>query len=689
LRHPIAHYLAPSAAIALICALAGATRAQTPEPPADPAEQAAGVLSYSPADFAQFQPASALDMINRIPGFSFSAGDNVRGFQGAVGNVLIDGQRPSSKSVTLDSLLQRIQPDQVVRIDLIRGGAPGIDMQGLPVVANVIRKPTGGLTGAVEFGAKNYPDFGTTPLGKLQLTRKAGPLTLDGSLNLEMGQGDLEAGVGRQYRRNGAGDVASYGDAVVDLQNRLYQASGSAELRLAKDLFHLNLGLERESQPRRETAAMQTPAGARFTDLLVQSQRNDKAEVGGDYERQLGSGVTAQLIGLYTYKVNDLASALTARTTDTLSTRRGEARESILRASVQGFTWRAIGFALGAEGAFNTLDSTSSLVSNGRPVALPSANLRVEEKRAEGFVTLSNRPTRTTSLELGLRVETSTISQSGDADRSRSFTFPKPRLIATWSIDKDTQLRFRAERVVGQLNFQDFAASGDLAQGVAAGNADLQPERAWLFEGVIERRFWDQGAVVFSYTRREMQQVNDRVPIFTAAGVFDAPGNIPSGTRDEYRLNLVLPLDKLGLKRLQVRGQALYRTSKVVDPVTGRTRPIAGMQNWVDTQVSFIYDVPKWRSTFTILHNPLGYHQETYRLTERRIDRRPYGLHLIWSWRVRSDWLLRAQIDNPTAKLIVRDRSTYAPTRAGSLVERDIRRVWLDPIYSLRLRKSF
>ncbi len=63
-----------------------------------------------------------------------------RGFEGAVGNILINGARPASKNDAGSSVLSRTLVAQVERIELIRGGAPGIDMQGYSVVVNVITK---------------------------------------------------------------------------------------------------------------------------------------------------------------------------------------------------------------------------------------------------------------------------------------------------------------------------------------------------------------------------------------------------------------------------------------------------------------------------------------------------------------------------------------------------------------------
>ncbi|MDP1777562.1 MAG: TonB-dependent receptor, partial [Brevundimonas sp.] len=78
---------------------AGAAAAQTPPPPA-PAPQAEasqqGVLVFTPDFFAAQRPNTALDMVSRVPGFSVQDGDGSRGFEGAVGNILVNGSRPAS-----------------------------------------------------------------------------------------------------------------------------------------------------------------------------------------------------------------------------------------------------------------------------------------------------------------------------------------------------------------------------------------------------------------------------------------------------------------------------------------------------------------------------------------------------------------------------------------------------------------
>jgi len=86
-------------ALALICLFAGA----------NPGIAQERVDSYKADYFAANQPATAYDMVALLPGFRLQLGDaNLRGFSGTVGNVLIDGQLPTSKEDTIDILLRRI-----------------------------------------------------------------------------------------------------------------------------------------------------------------------------------------------------------------------------------------------------------------------------------------------------------------------------------------------------------------------------------------------------------------------------------------------------------------------------------------------------------------------------------------------------------------------------------------------------
>ena len=65
------------------------------------------IVSYPASFFERYQPSTALEIVNQVPGFILNDGDSERGFGGSVGNVLINDRRPSAKQ---DPPLPNIEP---------------------------------------------------------------------------------------------------------------------------------------------------------------------------------------------------------------------------------------------------------------------------------------------------------------------------------------------------------------------------------------------------------------------------------------------------------------------------------------------------------------------------------------------------------------------------------------------------
>src|SRR5438105_4785656 len=70
------------------------------------AQEKGGISTYPAAFFSDSRPATAYDMIGRVPGFAFDNGlsTSVRGFAGSAGNVLVNGSRPTAKTDDLNSI---------------------------------------------------------------------------------------------------------------------------------------------------------------------------------------------------------------------------------------------------------------------------------------------------------------------------------------------------------------------------------------------------------------------------------------------------------------------------------------------------------------------------------------------------------------------------------------------------------
>ncbi len=646
-----------------------------------------GVIAYTPSFFAEFRPSTAQDMINRIPGFSYNKGDEVRGFGGAAGNVLIDGERPSSKAVTLDDALRRILPHQVERIDLIRGGAPGIDMQGQAVVANVIRKSGADTSITLETALKLYNDHPMGAWPRIDVATRIGELRLNGSMNARMEKFQNESGNGNFIRRNGRGEVIARGPFHADIEHRAYGFNGAAEYRNLR----LNVGGDRQEYPRTEYANLISNLGVRTTEKTVNDQVLDKAEIGGDYQQQLGFGLTGRLIGVYTYRASDLVSLQTGSGPVRRSTKKTDGGESIIRGTVRGL-YQGLTVESGGEFAVNVLDVNSTLTTGGVAVVLPSANVRVEEKRAEGFLSTSVKPVARLSLEAAVRVETSTITQSGDVSKQKTLTFPKPRAALGYELSPSSQLRLRLERTVGQLNFEDFAASGDLSAGVLnVGNSNLEPERAWVSEVALEKRFWGKGAVVLTYTHSAVESVVDVIPIFSGASVFDAPGNLGDGVKDELNLNMTFPFDNLGWKGLDLRVNYTWRRTRVTDPTTGVERPFSSLNPW-DGQFTLTQDLPRIKSTFVLTTMQLGYKSRQYRSNETRFDySTPNYVNVQFNWRPDPTFQFTIQLfENVFSRERRRERVIYSGPRSNNIIaSSEERSAEMEPFIMMRVRKTY
>ena len=124
-----------SGAAGLAALLAGHAVAQ--EAAAPPQATTGELQVFEPAYFVQYAPNTAQDMVSQVPGFSIQEGDAVRGFGGSAGNILINGNRPSTKG-SLTALLSRIPFASVIRAELVTGASATLDMRGQTKVVNVI-----------------------------------------------------------------------------------------------------------------------------------------------------------------------------------------------------------------------------------------------------------------------------------------------------------------------------------------------------------------------------------------------------------------------------------------------------------------------------------------------------------------------------------------------------------------------
>ncbi len=684
------------AAFASLTAAHGAL-ADPASPPDKPA--ATGVSSFAPDFFAGVRPNTALDMVNALPGFSLDTGSSVRGFGGAAGNVLIDGDRPATKNDSLDEILKRIPASAVARIDVIRGGAPGIDMQGKTMVANVIRKTDGGLklTTALQGTALWNGRFDTG--FRLEGSERRGATTFEGSLLLGTGSDD-GTGDGPHTVTNPSGVLLSrdlehyYGDAR--------QAKGTASVQTPVLGGELQL----------EGSYQANPYFSRNDDLSplladqqseIYKQNQNTGEVGARYTRHFGPGVGVEVYALEQLsrydEFDDLATPFDV-TLFKLSRHQGE---SIARGIVTLDPMPALQIQTGVEGDYNWQRSQTEETDQGLPIPVPAANVYVTEARGEAFADATWRARKDLTLEGGLRVEASRIASVGDVNSIETFVFPKPRFVATWTPTPADQAQLRLEREVSQLDFANFAASGTLGQGEHAGNPTISPQQDWVVEAGYDRKFWkggDFGVVARQYWLQDVidyapdcppgSLLPGNPPMCDPSAEFDAPANIGPGWKREVAATLTLPTDKLWLKDGQLILRATWRQTWVIDPSTHEPREISGVHP-VDAEAHFLQGLPRLKSHWGFDYFS-AFRQTTYHFNEIDTQRLGTWVDAYFEYQPRPDFSVKFEVDNIATHGFEQIRAFYDPYRdvgGGALNSIDTRSPRFGPEFTIRARKTF
>ncbi|ASD26367.1 MAG: TonB-dependent receptor [Brevundimonas diminuta] len=666
---------------------AAPTIALAADAPAAPVRQSAApgdqaVLIFTPDFFADARPNTALDMVNRVPGFSVNDGDGARGFEGAVGNVLINGSRPASKNDTGSNVLGRTVASQVERIELIRGGAPGIEMQGYSVVANIILKNTTSREHIATFNASLFEGGQDLYGGSYQFTERKGDRTWGVTLSDGISSSDS----------NGAGPLRRVGPngellRAEDYYNDGYGGGNSIRGNFSSPLLGGKVDLTaRYGINDWHNINRQTAPGVRREALFDEDTKS--GEVGVVYTRPLSERLKLETRFIHEFEEFDNVATSRNREADIEEpiqrfAATGDSSETILRGLLRFERSAALEFEGGGEIAYNMLEVEQAYSVGGTPIPLPSASVKVEETRGELFGKATWRINPKWTLEGGLRLESSTISQSGDAEQEKSFVYAKPRLLTTWTPTAGAQVRLRIERTVGQLDFGDFAASAELQnESVFGGNVDLQPEQRWVSELTFEKRFWGEGIVSVGLRHDEITDAIDVIPL---DGGYAAVGNIGDGTLDQLVLNVTVPTDKLGLSGGKFGFKNTWNHTEVTDPTTGETRPISGIRASQAT-ISFQQDVTRLKLQWGGAWIPL-------------LGQKNYRPDQISGWRGHDYYELWAEY-KPTPTLAIRgqiniwDDFNVERTEFGDRIARPIAFVenrFVDPrtFYQIRLRKTF
>jgi hypothetical protein len=594
------------------------------------------VLAYAPDYFSAYSPVTAYDMVRQVPGFSIDNGAQVRGLADTFANVLIDGERQSTKSESIVEILERIPVASIERIEFIRESVAGVDMRGQSRVVNVVLRDGGEQQTTLNLSLVDWLGVSRwTPNGTI-------------SRNWDIGNSRLTLGAG--FDQNAA--PALHSETLQDAAGALIETRDERNSQNYVEISvngNLTTRFDDESRLSLALTADETSINNHFRSL-VDDAAGDRSRVElyaaqGDYtswegtvtyERPFTENLSGQIVllnqentsvsnDIYTYAPTAGALSRSLYNSDV------DSGERALRGTLSWERSEEHSFELGAETALNYRDNGLQIFDDtpGGLVAvdLPVANTRVEERRSELFASHVWRPNADVTVESGFRFERSNIEQTGDAQRERSFSYPKPSVSMTWDTAENTQWKFSIEREVEQLSFGAFASQASLTDNtVEIGNPELVPSKIWRASASWERRWGEEGSVTVSLTHerytdawdlRPITIITDDTTVPVTTEVFETYGSIGDGEKTYLFVNGAIPLDDYGVSDSRLNFNVMLRNTKVTDPTTGETRRFQGHEVW-RLNLDFRQNLPEHDLAWGWSFYTQGY-EDVYRYTQSDI----------------------------------------------------------------------
>ncbi len=705
--------------VSALALMSGVAYAQTEPATTTPAANEAAAtptstndrVIYDAAFFSRFNPQNAMDFVNNTPGFTLDGGDGRRGFSGSVGNVLVDGLRPTAKGQQIDSILARIPAAQIIRVEVLRGAEVAGDASGQATLLNIVRSPTAG-SGVYEVGFEysGQNQDRLMPRADIGYNGRNGQLEWGVGLRLITQNRDL---VGERDFYDGSGVLTRHADMTNprNLWDPYYNANigfpllggrFSATGMINPDWFN----------QQNQTFTFSTPSGDP-DGVFAQRWKEEGtlSEIGTNYDRDFGPWAFA-FVGLRTqhpFQYNETAvlyDALGAVQETAVVNSERETIETIGRATLARSFGPQHRIEFGGEAALNTLDSEFqfTLDTGGGPavIPIPNSNVTVEEERADLFAVHTWRPNDQWSLESRVGWETSTLATTtltptGSIDQETELSFWKPSFQLTRTFAGNNQLRLRYYRDVGQLDFDDFVSSTSLSDDlIDGGNPDLQPQTDWRAELGGDLRFPGGAALGFAIIHHDISDVNDLVVLIDTKGTastaddeqFDAPGNIGEAEAWSAELNFSSRLPLIPNARITI--DAEFWDTEVTDPVTNGPR-IISYQPESEVDIAFRQDFAEQRWSWGIEFYKQG-EVQGYRLTDVDTQEEGPWVDLWWeTTALPNNMKLRLWAANIGNGEVLRDRRIFGPDRNGSLVEQQItnREFATSPWFTVELSGSF
>lgn len=530
-----------------------------------------GIRVFEPAYFTEFDPHTAMDMVDRIPGVSSEESDGGRGLSGVRSNLLINGKRPPPKGKSARDLLRETPVAGVVRIELIDAGARlDLDMQGYPQIINVVtevdrpayyeiitemqrsgnddrdqrneRSSQLQGTGSFSWGAQEF-----TVTGNFEDNNNRSPadfIAID-PVSPVLRIASLSSSAQDQNRIELAGNFMLPSESSLSVNSKFSQGSRSSEpLVLDSEIGAIDQSFDRNE---------------------------DLQDFSTEYRHPFGNGGELMAAFVDTTTTNQSESVYRTTDLDRLSFTDSETGETAARFRITNAPTDRLTIRTTISDAYNYFEGGFNIFENGQEIIIDGSNSRVQEDRQSlessvDWNLTSKWQIRGTAGIEAYKINTRDVASGLQTDPKGEFSVlfrPQPR----------TTYTLTASRTVGQLSFNEFLASSDLESEIlTAGASQLEPERQRTVSATYDRRFGDLGVMRFSLARVVTENPVDTVALSDELIVSQ---NTSPQTVDRLQFSVDFPFENFGHEDLILSISGLFSDSEVVDPITGELREVS------------------------------------------------------------------------------------------------------------------
>jgi outer membrane receptor for ferrienterochelin and colicin len=664
--------------------------------PSNADESANSTVIYTADSFSQYNPITASDMLDRIPGISLRGGGpgSGRGDRGlgTGGNLLINGQRIAGKGNSARDQLDRITAAEVERIEIIRDTSGALNVRGASEVINVILLASQSRSSTtVELVNRLNHDDTLETGGSVAWSKQVG--NFQALVNLEA-RPNYENRDNREVRLGPNNEVVGtlFETNIRDQQENTL--SSNMSYSLGDHRMQLNALIREGDHPRpvRRDFVDFTDAGLvnRIEEEDVNREESNW-EVGGDYEFSFDDGSRLSVLFVANNEIrNNVRERYSANPAEEGLSKnlfidsRQERQEFIIQGNYNFSITETQSLRVGIESADTQLDSSlligsssgsepaSASVGGLSPLlSVSNPGTKVQEIRYEGFAfhnwTLSDR----SSLESSLVYETSEISQTGAVNKTRDFQFWRPSFDYRFNITENFRFRGTVKRSVSQLSFSSFAATTneeDRDLNALAGNPELEPQTSWDYEGQLEYRLPNDGGVISSNI--SYSDIDNYIGRINATidpnELLSATGNVAPAKRWAMFNRASIRLNSLSLPNAILGVTLGLFDSEIIDPFL-KTKQRIGGRGFAG--INFRHDITSLGLSYGIdySHSIWGGNYDIDIKTITRNDReRSLDLFVSKVWF--EDWTFRLESDNTLGASRCRYRQRFDGTTINGAI---------------------